>query len=138
MSLSPKYQLCGWLDILVGFWNNNIGDIGVTLGLHRCYRTVSFLSEIYVRKEHDVGKTAGVSHGSGTTAVTISKEQKRVDTICWQCPKLYVKGYCIIQIRLISLKSNVVVNKPVPKMDTHSFLPWKSNVPSHSSYRSRL
>lgn len=115
------------------FWNNNIDSIGVTLGLYRYYRTVSLLTEIYRKKEYDVGETAGISHGSGTTAITTGKEQKCVVIICWQRPKLYIKGFCTVQIRFISLKSSVVVNKPVPKMDTHSFLPWKSNIASHSS-----
>lgn len=47
--------------------------------------------EIYRKREYDLSKTTGISHGSGTTAVTKSKEQKGVVKICWQRLKLYVK-----------------------------------------------
>lgn len=48
--------------------------------------------EIYRKREYDLSKTTGISHGSGTTAIIKGKEQKGVVKICWQHPKLYVKG----------------------------------------------
>lgn len=67
--------------MLVEFWNNNIESIGVILGLYGYYRTVSLLTEIYRKKEYDVSETAGISHGSRTTAMTNSREQKRAGSI---------------------------------------------------------
>lgn len=68
------------------------------------------------KKKYDVGKTAEINNGFETTAITSDTEQEQVMIFC-QYPELYVKGYCTVQIRLFALKSSVVVNQLVPKMN---------------------